>query len=292
MIGDARLDRVADLPRFELGLTTLFPGAAPSVLEGDRSWLEPQFMSGDVLALSVHSVVLRVDGRVILIDTCVGEHKPRPRQRPWNERSDTGYLAGLAALGLGVEDIDIVFCTHLHADHVGWNTRLLDGRWVPTFPRARYLMGRAELAAWQQAAAANPQVNHGSFADSVLPAIAAGQVDRVDAGHELLDGVVVCPLPGHSPGQVGLRLHRCGERALFCGDAIHHPVQLVRPDWSSAFCSDPALARQTRGAMLGEVADQGAWLIPAHFMGLTGMRIRRAGARFMPLDVVGEGGRP
>ncbi len=289
MIGDARLDRVVDMERFVLPLATLFPAAEAAALEADRHWLEPAFMRGDEIALSMHSVVLRVDGKVILVDTCVGEHKPRPRQVPWNDRSHTSYLARLATLGLAPEDVDIVFCTHLHADHVGWNTRLVDGRWVPTFPRARYLLGRGELAYWQSQVRCDPAANHGSYTDSVLPVIEAGQVDLVDADHELLRGLTVRPLPGHSPGQVGITLDRRGSHGLLCGDAIHHPVQLVRPDWSSRFCSDGSQAHATRRLLLEEVAERGAWLVPAHFMGLTGMRIRRTRDGFRPRD---EAARP
>lgn len=285
-IGDVRIDRVVDLPRFELGLRFLFPGADPAVLEGERGWLEPGFMAGEALLLSVHSLVLRVAGRVVLVDTCVGEGKHRPRQPPWDNRAATGYLDRLAAVGLRAEEVDVVFCTHLHADHVGWNTVLRDGRWVPTFPRARYLAGRDELAHWEAAVARNPGLNHGSFGDSVLPVVEAGQVDEVEGGQAILDGVTVRALPGHTPGQVGIDLVRGEARAILCGDAIHHPVQLVRPEWSSAFCSNPGQAHGTRMALLEEAAERGSWLVPAHFRGVTGMRVRRAGGAFRPLESV------
>jgi glyoxylase-like metal-dependent hydrolase (beta-lactamase superfamily II) len=273
MIGDARLDRVTDLERFDLPLMTLFPAAEPAALHGHRHWLEPQFMRGDDVALSMHSIVLRIDGRVILIDTCVGEHKPRPRQQAWHQRHETSYIARLAAIGLRPENVDVVFCTHLHADHIGWNTRLVDGRWVPTFPRAH----------WQQTIQLNPVINHGSYADSVLPVVEAGRADLVDADHEIHAGLVVRALPGHSPGQIGISMQRGDARGIFCGDAVHHPVQLVRPDWSSRFCADPDQARATRRTLLEDAADRGAWLVPAHFMGLTGMRIRRTADIFLPL---------
>ena len=141
--------RVVDIERYDIALKWLFPDAEPDSLNDERAWLSPRFMDGDNLILSIHSLVLRVAGKVILVDTCVGEHKARPRHAGWNNRSATAYLARLTTVGLRPEDIDIVFCTHLHADHVGWNTRLLDGRWVPTFPNARYLIGKAELDHWR-----------------------------------------------------------------------------------------------------------------------------------------------
>jgi glyoxylase-like metal-dependent hydrolase (beta-lactamase superfamily II) len=286
-VGDARLDRVVDVERFELALGWLFPDADPGALAEHRHWLDPRYMQGEALALSIHSVVLRVAGRVILIDTCVGEHKPRPRQSRWHERENTPYLARLGALGIAPDNVDLVFCTHLHADHVGWNTRLKNGRWAPTFPNARYLIGRTELAHWEATLKTESaaMVNHGSYADSVLPVIEAGRVDLVEGEHEVLDGLSVRSLPGHTPGQVGLSLRRQEQGCLIVGDAIHHPVQLVRPDWSSGLCADPAMARQTRRAFLNEVADRGDWLVPMHFMDTTGLRIRRSGDAFVPIDV-------
>lgn len=285
-VGDARLDRVVDIERFDMPLEMLFPGSHPAALLPHRHWLEPQFMEGDVVGLSIHSVVLRVADHIILIDACVGEHKPRPQRPSWNERSDSTYMARLAALGLAPENIDLVFCTHLHADHVGWNTVLRNGRWVLTFPNARYLIGRTELAHWQGQLKTEPvaMVNHGSYADSVLPVIEAGQVDLIDSDHEVLNGLTVRPLPGHTPGQVGLSVRRQGQRCLIVGDAIHHPVQLVRPDWSSFLCTDPLRAAATRRGFLDEVAESGDWLVPMHFMGRTGMRIRHAANGFIPED--------
>lgn len=285
-IGDAQLDRVVDLDRFELKLRWLFPDADPAVLEADQHWLEPNFMRGEIVALSIHSLVLRVGGRVVLIDTCVGEHKPRPRHPSWHKRAATTYAERLAAVGLRAEDIDVVFCTHLHADHIGWNTQLLNGRWVPTFPNARYLMGRTELAYWEAELRNRPaeEVNHGSYANSILPVVELGKADLVDTDHEVLDELVVCALPGHTPGQVGLSLRRGDDCGLLVGDAIHHPVQLVQPDWSSCLCADPQQARETRRKVLAEAAERRAWVVPAHFMGVTGMRIRERGNGFVPLN--------
>ncbi|MGR3200223.1 MAG: MBL fold metallo-hydrolase, partial [Paracoccus sp. (in: a-proteobacteria)] len=153
-LGDARISRITDMDPFALPLTFLFPGAVPEALEAHRSSLAPwhvDFAAGSVL-LGVHSLLLQAGGLNILIDTCVGACKPRPARPEWHQRRAAGYLAALSRAGLAPEDIDIVLCTHLHADHVGWNTRLQDGRWVPTFPRARYVIGRQEL---QDAASAH-----------------------------------------------------------------------------------------------------------------------------------------
>jgi len=287
VLGSARVDRLVDLPRFEMRLTSLFPDATLDALEGERGWLEPRFLKGDVVYLAIQTMVLRLGGKVILVDTCVGEHKPRARHPAWDRRAATTYLAQLAGLGLRAEDVDYVLCTHLHADHVGWNTQWAGGRWVPTFPRARYLVGRAELAHWEDRRKGQGAelVNHGSYEDSVLPVIDAGLLDRVDPGDALLPGLRLRALPGHTPGQVGLEVRDDGVRGLFIGDAMHHPVQLVRPQWSTGLCTDPELARMTRRSFLDEAAEDRMWLIPAHFMEMTGVQVKRAGDGFRPVSL-------
>ena len=195
------------------------------------------------------------------------------------------------AAGLRPEDVDVVLCTHLHADHVGWNTRLEDGRWVPTFPNARYLVGRAEMAHWEDQERRTPGVaNHGVFADSVLPIAGANLLDVVDDGFSVGRGLSILPLPGHTPGQVGLDLEDgAGGHVLFCADAIHTPVQLFQPAWSSAFCTDPVQAVATRTALLERAADDGALIVPAHIRGSMGFRVARCGCAYTP-RFVADGG--
>ena len=172
----------------------------------------------------MQSHLIRFGGKTILIDTCVGEHKPRPARPEWHQRTATSYIARLAAAGCTPDDVDMVMCTHLHADHVGWNTRLDSGRWVPTFANARYLMNQTEIDYRAKEAAARPEADHGSFKDSVLPVIERGLVKAVQAGDEIVDGGTILALPGHAPGQIGLELAAGkDERLVFCGDAIHSP---------------------------------------------------------------------
>lgn len=287
-IGEAEIRTVVDLPRFTLPLGFIFPGAALDTVAGDRALLAPDhvdYEAGEVL-LALQSHVVRVAGLTILVDTCVGEHKERPRRAEWHRRGATGYLDRLAGLGIAPEAVDIVLCTHLHADHVGWNTRLVDGRWVPTFPRARYLIGRTELAHWQERraeAGTADAVNHGSLDDSVLPVVEAGRATLVEGGHEVGRGLTLVPLAGHSPGQLGLKVGAGAEAALFCGDAIHSPVQVLQPRWSSTFCDDPEAAAETRASLLAEAAETGATIVPAHLRGALGMRVRVRGAGFEPI---------
>ncbi|MGB3503460.1 MAG: MBL fold metallo-hydrolase [Mesorhizobium sp.] len=288
-LGTARLDKIVDLDPFVLDLDFLMPDAKIDVLEPHRALLEPDhvdFTSKTVL-LGLHSLLLRSGGLTILIDTCVGEHKPRPRRADWHERAASGYLERLAAAGVQPADVDIVLCTHLHADHVGWNTRLDNGRWVPTFPNARYLIGREELAHWQAEEAIAPgQHNHGAYADSVLPVVVAGLVEKVDDGFEVGRGARLIGLPGHSPGQLGMCLD-CGPKgkAFFCGDVVQTPVQVLHPEWSSRFCIDPALAEKTRIELFGEAAESNALVIPAHLRNAYAMRVSPLARGFMPTFV-------
>jgi glyoxylase-like metal-dependent hydrolase (beta-lactamase superfamily II) len=282
-IGDVLVDSVVDFDRFDLPLATFLPEAEPAALAPHRALLEPLHadLATGLVHLAVQSFVLRAGGRTILIDTCVGEHKDRASRPDWHRRDATGFLARLAEAGVAPGQVDAVFCTHLHADHVGWNTRLENGAWVPTFPRARYLIGRAEMAHFQALHAANPE-NFPALTDSVLPVVQAGQVDLVDDGHEPADGVVLSPLPGHTPGQMGLSVRSGGARALFCGDAVHSPIQILHPDCSTAFCTDRPLAAATRQALLEDLAESQGWLVPAHFRRTPRARIRAAGAGFVP----------
>jgi len=288
-LGTATLHKIIDLDPFRLPLGFLMPKAEIGEIRHLQALLEPDHVdygSGEVL-LGLHSLLLRTSRLTILIDTCVGEHKPRPRRADWHDREGSGYLERLRAAGVSPDDVDIVLCTHLHADHVGWNTMRRDGRWVPTFPKAKYLMGTTELRHWQDEEAIAPgKHNHGAYTDSVLPVVEAGQVELVDDGFELDRGMRLIGLPGHSPGQIGLCLDCAGQRqAFFCGDVIQTPVQVVRPDWSSAFCSDPALAAQTRTDLFERALDGDGLIVPAHLRAAHGMRVERDGPGFRPIFV-------
>lgn len=281
-LGTASVSRVVDDVQV-FPLDHLLPGADRARIAANRDWLAPTYLDGeDGLILSFQSYLIRTRHHTILVDACLGNDKERPARPSWHRRSGT-YLDRLAAAGARPEDVDIVMCTHLHADHVGWNTRLRDGRWVPTFPRARYLFGEREVAHWRARAAASPgPLNHGSWDDSVLPVFAAGAADVVAETHRIDDELWFAPAPGHTPGCVVLHLAAAKGEAVFCGDAVHHPVQGIDPSWSSAFCDDPAQAARTRRRLLEEAVDSGAWFMPAHFAGPDFVRMRRAGGVIRP----------
>lgn len=280
MIGDIRVRAVVDFDPYEMDVNFIFPDVVMEEVEKHRSWMEPTYLtSTNKIRLVVRTMVMEVDGRNILVDACIGEHKERPTRPFMNQRKGTDYIAQLAKLGLKPEDIDVVFCTHLHVDHVGWNTRLDNGRWVPTFPKARYLFGRKELDFWMGMPNRH-EVGGGSFVDSVIPIVEAKACDLVDDGHDLGKGLSLHLLPGHTPGQLGLDVVRGKDRAYFVGDAIHSPLQVVLPDLSTGFDTDKQQARETRRKFLEACAGDGRWLVPCHFRGPIAHKIKRAGDSF------------
>ncbi len=282
-IGAFTVSRVMEYegPIFEPDL--LFPDADAATIEANKSWLLPSFIDPDTgrLIMSFHSYVIRTPRHTIVVDTCLGNDKHRPARDLWHMREGS-YLEDLAAMGVHPQEVDFVMCTHLHVDHVGWNTRLVDGRWVPTFPNARYIFARTELEHWQQVAAADPgaEINHGSYRDSVLPVVEANQVDLVEDDHQIEDGIWLEGAPGHTPGNVMLRLRSGSDDAVLTGDTIQHPLQLARPDWSSRFCDDPEMSRKSRTALIEAAADTPTLVLTGHFPDPVAGRIVRSGDAF------------
>jgi glyoxylase-like metal-dependent hydrolase (beta-lactamase superfamily II) len=270
---------VADLP-FSMAL----PQIGPEDLRSLRRWYWDEALSEEPaqaqFRLSVHSYVLQVDGLNVLVDACNGNDKSR--SVPFANQLRTPWLDELARLGLQVEDIHLVLCTHLHADHVGWNTRVANGRWVPTFPRARYVFGKRDYAYYS--AQTHEGLHREAYLDSVLPVVEAGRADIVDEDasvhREIGDGVWLEPTFGHSPGACVVHARRGGERALFSGDTFHHPVQLLRPDLEFFADEDPRQAVATRQRLLATHADTDSIFFPAHFAGTSAGRVRRDGTAY------------
>jgi glyoxylase-like metal-dependent hydrolase (beta-lactamase superfamily II) len=242
------------------------------------AWLRPHFADErGRLKMSIHALVVETPSRRIIVDTCLGNDKENRHIPTWNNLRGP-FLADLAAAGFERHSIDTVLCTHLHVDHVGWNTMLADGKWVPTFPRARYLMGRREFEHWTRQSEREDMTF--VLADSVMPVFEAGLVDLVDSDHRLCDEVSLVPTPGHTPGHVSVRIASESEEALITGDFMHHPCQIARPEWSSTADSDPAAARATREAMLNRLSDSPVLVIGTHFAGATAGHIVRDGDAF------------
>jgi len=275
-IGDVRITRVQELEA--PGLEWLLPDATAPNLK-DIAWIGPFVApNGEALA-SVHALLIEAPDRKVVVDTCVGNDKPRSIPF-WNELQ-TSFLADFESTGTRVDGVDAVVCTHLHIDHVGWNTRLVDGRWQPTFSKARYLLGRTEWEHWNGEDDADTQQ---ILADSVRPIFDAGQVDLVESDHRLCDEIWLEPTPGHTPGHVSVRIASRGEEAVITGDLMHHPSQIAHPDWCAVVDSDREQALETRRSFLARYADTPTLVIGTHFAGPTAGRLVRDGDAYR-LDV-------
>ena len=261
----------------------LLPDLPAEAIERNLGWLAPNHYDPvkKRFVMGTHTWLLRTQKHVILVDTCIGNHKARPNS-PGFDNLEQPYLERLAQAGFKPEDIDFVLCTHLHVDHVGWNTQLRDGRWVPTFPNAKVLCSKAELASAEAKAKANRpgDDDRAVWQDSLLPVLEAGQLLALEGRHAIEDGLLVDPTPGHTPGHVVLRAESAGERMLFAGDLCHHPLQVYYPDVNSRFCEDAAGARAMRRRVLADCAESGALFAPAHWGPPHAGRVESTGGSF------------
>jgi glyoxylase-like metal-dependent hydrolase (beta-lactamase superfamily II) len=265
--------------------TWLLPDATPEALAPHREWLAPHFLDAkDRFLQSIHTFVVRTPDLTMLVDTCVGNDKDRGGRQPFHMMQTT-FLQDLAAAGVAPESVDLVLCTHLHVDHVGWNTRLQSGRWVPTFPRARHLFGRRELEHWS---AERDDDTRRIMADSVQPVLDAGLAELVEMDHRITGEIWLEPTPGHTPGHVSVRLGAAEGGAVITGDLMHHPVQIAEPHWGSHFDTDVEQARKTRRAFCERYAGSPVTVLGTHFHHPTAGHIVRHGETWR-LSVLGTG---
>jgi len=267
-VGKVSITRIEEtyLPVYRPG--EIFPEYDAAIAAAHAHWMAPNHYDADkdLIKLSVHSWLLQVADKKILIDCCCGNNKSRPTRPFWNMLNEP-YLDRLVAAGARPQDIDYVMCTHLHHDHVGWNTQLRDGSWVPTFPNARYVISKPDFE-YYRALDADPDkaepVEFGTFRECVLPIVEDGRADLVTGPHRLDEFLDIIPAPGHSAGHVVFRLESAGDRALFIGDVYHHLLQVYHPHWNFPKNSDPEQARQSRRMVLGLAASTGALVLPGH----------------------------
>ncbi len=260
------------------GTRFILPDATREAVRGYR-WLYPHFMDdAGNLVMSIHALVVDTGERRVVVDTCIGNDKQRAI--PAWSNLQTSFLADLEAAGYPPASIDTVLCTHLHVDHVGWNTMLVDGQWVPTFPGARHLVAETEWRYWRDV-----ESSQDVLADSLRPVIGAGLVDFVAENHRLCEEVWLEPTPGHTPGHVSVRIASEGSDALITGDCIHHPCQMTRTDWCSSADYDQVQGRRTRESLLERVADSDVLVIGTHFATPTAGRVRRREGGGYWLDV-------
>jgi glyoxylase-like metal-dependent hydrolase (beta-lactamase superfamily II) len=264
-LGELTIRRVVEQQAPFFDPLTFFPTLTRELLAENRDWLEPEAIdpASGKLVLCIQSYIVRTPHHTILVDSCVGNDKPRPTRPFWDRLKTDTYMRGLAAAGVALNDVDFVMCTHLHVDHVGWNTRLENGRWVPTFPKARYLFSRKELDYWK----AQPNLAEIPWIeDSVLPIVAANRAELVTSDHVFDDHVRLEPTPGHTPDHFAVRLGKAGAQgAVLAGDLIHSPLQARYPEISMRADYDPAQAAVTRRRFLEANCDTGTLVCTAHF---------------------------
>jgi glyoxylase-like metal-dependent hydrolase (beta-lactamase superfamily II) len=277
-VADTTIHRIVEQETTFLPAREMFPELTPEMLASERGALQAAraLDAQDTLILCFQSYVVKTPDHTILIDSCIGNDKPRARPA-WNMKTDGAYMRMLAAAGVSVDDIDVVMCTHLHTDHVGWNTRLDNGLWVPTFPNARYVFAQREYDYW---VAQNAKAEVPPFVDSVLPVVEAKRADIVSDEFSIGDHIRLLATPGHTPGHVAVAVGKGRDEAVFSGDLMHSPLQLGHPELSPKFDVDPAQAAVTRRAFLERYCDTATLCCTAHFPSPSVGRIRRKGNGF------------
>jgi len=272
-VGKVKITKIVEMET--VGSTRFILPAATNDEIQKLPWLIPHFATEEGrLKMSIHSLVVETPTRRIVVDTGLGNDKQGRGVPVWNNRS-TPFLETMTAAGFPPDSIDTVLCTHLHVDHVGWNTRLVDGKWVPTFPRARYLFGKTEYEYWRDYTAEPDKV--AVFNDSVKPVVDAGRVELIPSDHRLCEEISVIPTPGHSPGHMSVLIESGGEQGLLSGDVAHHPCQMAHLDWSSTADSDPKKSPEMRRELFSRFTDRPVLVIGGHY---NAGHIKRDGSAF------------
>ncbi len=259
-LGDIAIQRILEHEVPVYYPSDFFAEATVEALEPYRQWLEPKALCPHTgrMVMPVQSYLVRTRHHIILIDTCCGCNKTYAEPPAWHPRGNEVWLANLKTAGVQPEEVDYVICTHLHSDHCGWNTRLVDGLWVPTFPNAKYVFTQAEYQAMEEE-------NHQIFIDNVKPVMEAGQALLVDLDYVLNDEIWLESALGHSAGHVAVHIKSHQHHAVMCGDLIHTPLQLAEPGWSPTFEFDTAASTNTRRTFLDKYCNSDSIILTAHF---------------------------
>jgi glyoxylase-like metal-dependent hydrolase (beta-lactamase superfamily II) len=279
-VGNIKITRVVEM-QVTGGSRFILPQAIPETIL-PMQWLQPHFADEQgKLIMSIHALVIETADRKMIVDTCIGNDKKRNIAN-WS-KLQLPFLEDLQKAGYDRFEIDTVMCTHLHVDHVGWNTMLMDGEWIPTFPNAEYLMGKKEYEYWHNAEP--DQLNEGLLEDSVKPVFDAGLVKLVPMDFEVCKGIYFEATPGHTPGHVSIHIESQGQHALITGDSFHHPCQIEKVQWSSSADYDQVASKQTRESLLAKYGDSNVLIIGTHFATPTAGYLRKEGSTYV-LDVV------
>ena len=265
-LGEFEISRVEEMVLDEG--TGIFEHWNEEILEKHRDLMVPNFYNEErkVFYSVIQTWVLKTPDKTIIIDTSGGNDKDRPLS-PRFHLQQTNFLEKLRSVGVEPDRVDMVILTHLHVDHVGWNTRLENGKWVPTFPNAQYVMTAKEIETRdpKRGAASRPPGAWNTYNDSVQPILDAGMARVVEGDETLLPGIQLVPIPGHAPGQTGVQVRSGGKEAFFIADVMHNPIQIYYPEWNSKYCENQPLARETRAKVLKHAADEGSLLFAGHF---------------------------
>ena len=270
-VGDVDIARIVEVYGFEDDISMLLPEATPRLVQ-QFAWLVPHFATPDGrMIISFQCFVLRSQGRTAMIDTCIGNDRQREFEVFCHLKNT--FMEDLSNAGFPASEVTDVLCTHLHFDHVGWNTRLVDGQWVPTFPQARYLFGRSEWQHWQHLRETGGYHHMDHLADSIDPILAAGLAEFIDPDFRLTEEVSLIATPGHTPGHVSVLIESRGEKAVITGDMMHNPIQIAVPGVEGRFDMDKPQAARTRCDFVRRFSDSGTLVIGSHFAEPTAGRI-------------------
>ena len=262
-VGGVEITRIVEVWKWEDDIGMALEGGTPSMVFA-QPWLLPHHATPEGrMFINFQAFVLKAGKRRIMIDTCVGAD--REREFAVFTRMQTTFLEDLGSIGVTPRDVDTVLCTHLHFDHVGWNTHLVDGRWVPTFPNARYLFSRKEYDHWVMLRETGGYHGINHLDDSVDPVVAAGLVDFINHEHQISDEIRLLPTPGHTPDHVSVLINSEGEQAVITGDVMHHPIQVAMPAHRATFDMDKAAGAKTRVEFVTRFQEKPVLVIGSHF---------------------------
>ncbi len=263
-VGDFTIHKIVEEERPFYDIKTYFPTLTDEVLAEHRDWLQAcgAIDAQGQIVLCMQCYVVRTPQHTILVDSCIGNDKNLPHRPQWNRMNRPNFHNALAAAGVSVEEIDYVMCTHLHLDHVGWNTKLENGRWVPTFPNARYIFSKKEYAYWAE------ETRNGAVTpmnDSVIPIVEAKRADLVASDFQVNDHIRFLPTPGHTPDHYVIQLGRTGQDAVMTGDLMHSPLQAKIPELGMRVDFDSAMGGRSRRSFLQQYCDTDTLICPCHF---------------------------
>ncbi|HEV2703701.1 MAG TPA: MBL fold metallo-hydrolase [Steroidobacteraceae bacterium] len=262
-VGRVEITRLVEVWKWEDDIWMVLEDSKPAICEG-QPWLLPHHVTPEGrMFINFQAFVVKAGNRRIMIDTCIGAD--RERQFPVFSRMRTTFMEDLASLGISPTDIDTVLCTHLHFDHVGWNTHLVNGRWVPTFPKARYLFSRKEYDHWQMLRETGGYHGINHMSDAVDPVVEAGLVDFIPHDYAISDEIRLMPTPGHTPGHVSVHIKSQGQEAVITGDMMHHPIQVALPEHAATFDMDKPAGARTRVEFVNSFKGKPVLIIGSHF---------------------------